>query len=102
MKINQFLIQFATLMIIIFGDNFIILISGLENLQIIVALAGVILLIASLIWRKTTNKYSRIWCNSVINIILELGQILEQEVRKKRLWMFILELTSQVNSRVNC
>ena len=58
MKINTFLIQLAVTTIVIFGGTFTIRYFRTGELlldQIIGALVGIILLIATLIWRKT-NK----------------------------------------------
>ncbi|SET74961.1 hypothetical protein SAMN05421676_107175 [Salinibacillus kushneri] len=55
MKINLFLIQFATSLLVIFGGTFIFRYFRTGELllfQLIGASVGVVLLIASLIWRK--------------------------------------------------
>lgn len=58
MKINTHLIQLAVTIIVIFGGTFTIRYFRTEELlldQIIGASVGIVLLIATLIWRKT-NK----------------------------------------------
>ncbi|WP_226671116.1 hypothetical protein [Metabacillus litoralis] len=59
MKINTYLIQLAIVIIIIFGGTFTFIYlrsSAILLDQLIGASVGVILLIASLIWRKTNKS----------------------------------------------
>ncbi|MFJ8261026.1 hypothetical protein ACIQ4I_03560 [Rummeliibacillus sp. NPDC094406] len=61
MKINSYLIQLAISIIVIFGGTFTIRYFRTGELlldQIIGATIGVILLVATLIWRKVNKSYS--------------------------------------------
>ena len=65
LKINTFLIQFAITIIVIFGGTFTIryFITGELLLdQMIGATVGVILLVASLIWRKGNRNIDKSTC----------------------------------------
>lgn len=59
MKNNSYLIQFALALIVIFGGTFTFRYFRTGELlldQIIVATVGIILLVATLIWRKVNNS----------------------------------------------
>jgi len=63
LKINSYLIQLAITIIVIFGGSFTIRYFRTGELlldQIIGATVGVILLVATLIWRKVNKKHRRL------------------------------------------